>query len=362
MKKINLFFLILLSVFLVNCETTEIQEDTRPLDSRGCTFDGDDCDDGPGGGSGGPGGGSGGGTSTTYKLYMKGENSLTVNQGTSTNGTSWTAQGSVGSVQTDVSPAAAYLNGRIFTFSAYTVGGDIEYSWSDDNGSSWNTNNTVTSSIGTSIGMSAVTYDSAVYVAVTRFTPGTFAREIRVYKSHTNTSTPNWTHHSTPLTASENTAGTRGYLAVHNNELYIFYVKHSTKRVFYKKFDSTIPGNISWEPPVEITGNINGSTILGKDHVAAYSHNGNLYAVYKTSTNNMLSVNALVSNPTGYYVSTAKTSAGPSLTSDGTHLVLAYKGDSDAHVFYARSTNGQTWTGNLWAVGETKKSPYIISY
>lgn len=360
MKKLNLLFLILISAFLINCETPEIQEDTKPIDSRGCLFDEQNCDDGPGNPGGGGGSGGGGGTNNVYKIYMKGKNSSDVNQGASSNGTTWNNQGAVTSTQATQSPAAAYLDNRIFTFSSLCASCPVKYSWSDDDGTTWNSNNNLTLDIGTLKGMSAVAFNNAIYVAITRFIPGTPHRPVSVYKSHANTSTPNWAFHSNALSGSENSQGRRGYLAVHDDKLYVFYVTFN--QAFYKMYDPSVSNTISWGPEVEITGNINGATISATKGITAYSHNGNLYAVYNSPGNGMVSVNALFTNPTAYYVTTAQTSAWPSLTSDGTHLYLAYKGDTDNHVYYARSTDGQTWTGNLWAVGETGVSPYIISY
>ena len=357
MKKVNLFFLILLSVFLVNCETTEIQEDTKPLDSRGCTFDGDDCDDGPGGGSGGPGGG-GNNSTANFKIYMRGKNYPRINQGKSSNGTSWSGQGSVTSSSTHVSPGAAYFDNKIFVFQAHSTSSDIKYAWSSDNGTSWTSDILAPGdALRTRQAMSATTYNNAIYLAYTRYNIATTAREIKVYTSTSGTS--NWTYHSTPVPGGANPGGGRGYLAVHNNELYIFYVNHSTGQVLYKKFNGS-----SWGNSVDITGNINGTPVTGIRGVAAYSHNGNLYAVYNVGGNYMVSVNALSSTPTAYYVTTAQSLTMPSLTSDGSKLVLGYRGNNDDHTFYATSNNGQTWSGNLYAVGETDitGSPYVISY
>ncbi|MCG8374376.1 MAG: hypothetical protein MI700_12620, partial [Balneolales bacterium] len=59
---------------------------------------------------------------------------------------------------------------------------------------------------------------------------------------------------------------------------------------------------------------------------------------------------------------TPQTSQTPSIATDGSKLVIVYKGNSSSNVFYAYSTDGNAWSGNGFAVGGTKDGGPSLIY
>ena len=310
---------------------------------------------------GGPTGGNGGNNSSSFKVYMKGESSSTVNQGASSNGgTSWLAQGGVTGAWTEFAPSAVKYNGDIYVFYAdlTNINGvppqRIAFSRSTNSGFNW-TNYTMDNGVSAAInaGTSAVAFNGQIYLAYKRVADNS----IRILTSNGLTG---WSNHSEAVLSSENTSGGEPYLAVHNNELYVFYTNNAG-RVFYKKLN-TFP-SLLWDSPVDVTAEVNSSTVLSSGGVTAVSFNNTIHVIYKTNSDHLIAADALsLGTPQGHYVNNAQSSERPSVATDGTRMVLLYKSQSNVKVRYSTSTDGQTWFGNAYAVGDTRKAPYVISF
>lgn len=362
MRKFNILFLLVWCLFVIACsESAEVTPELQsPTGDSPCLEGGfGDCDDSPPPPPPPP--PPPGGGSAIFKFYAKGLSSYTVNQGTSSNGTSWTGQGSSG--VTEIAPSAVYFQNQIFAYRATRENGfdplhphpRMKVSISTDNGASWAQHDLGGTPIETRVAQSVVEFDGFVWMAVKAIDP---IDNIMIYRSPDGLN--NWQFHSIAMTSSENQSRGEPYLAAHNSSLYIFGVDPNSNP-FYKRLVST-NGTI-WTNPTNITGHISGSPVVAKGGITAVSHNNQLWAVYRTFSNNMVAVNALSRAPrTGHYVTTAKTSLRPSMVSDGSKMVLIYKGNSSPNIFYATSTNGSTWNGNTWAVGQTNDGPYVICY
>ena len=359
MKKNIPYYLIVFALILWGC--SEEAPEVEPQVSNLPELIDDDCLYCAGGG------GTGGGSSVEFKLFMRGKNSLSINQGRSSNGTTWVGQGAVSSPsETNVGPASVYFNNKIYVFHADPASGyQIKYSYSSDGGNTWQGNTVMVSGATTLNPLTAAVWNNQIYVAF-ESPIGGFGGDDRILIMRSSDGT-NWNNPITvAVTSAENQGafeGTNsGYLTVHNNELYIFYNRGNDDKVFYKKFNGI---NSTWGSPVEITGSVGGAIQGGKFGVTAASLNGNLYAVYHANNNRMVArqvVPATATTTAVYVTSSAKTAFRPTMTADGNKLVLVYRGESSSQTFYATSTNGTNWSGNLWAVGETSKPPYVICY
>lgn len=372
MRKVNYFALFIWCLLLAACAE---QADVKPElnDLRGdplciadpfgnCVPGEDDEDDGgPGGDPGGDPGNTGGSGSPAFKVYMQGVFSGNVNQGTSTDGFSWTGQGNVDNVTTDRGLSAVKYGSEIYTFhglyngSPGTPQNTVRFSRSNNGGNHWATysmDNGVL--VTTTAATSAVEFENKIYLAYKKANSN---HNIEVVSSNGITG---WANHSNPVSNTENRDFGEPYLAVHNNELYLFYTNNAG-RVFYKK-KNTSP-QVTWGSAVDITAEVNGNDVLSTGGVTAVSFNNTIHVVYRVHSNYLLATDALsIGTPQGHYVNNAQTSHRPSLATDGSKMVVLYKGNTSWGVRYSSSTNGLFWSGNAFAVGETTQAPYVIRY
>lgn len=360
MKKINLSFLILISFFLINCETTDIQEDTKPIDTRGCAFDEQNCDDDDGPGN--PPGGGGTGTASTpdeyLKLYTKGLSSNSINLGKAQNSFYWSENGALPSAhQTHYSPAAAFFNNTEYVFHVSPSSKLIQVSYRD--GANWVHNLELGNGAKSGSNLESIVFGGKIFLAysgantdniyITSSSDGLqWSTEVIAvqYREPSPTS-------SFHVTTDEYAVG----MVEYNNQLLLFYdsghlYKTSPDGITWSELSTT---GIDWPG----SGGVSAAVLNNEVYIAvAQSHR------VPSSTVDLLVQKVLPTVGPSQVPLQANTrrNVRPSLVSTGSELVMCYRGASDEHIFYSYTDNGVSWQGNLWAVGASKDSPFLLYF
>lgn len=377
-KKIRTYLILLLFTGVLSCSQSPI--DTEPeINLNALESPGDPCLMCASGG-----GGDGGGPPVTYNhfmYFMKGKNSSNINHATSVNAPDqWQSNGGTPSQwQTNNGPAAVYFNQKVYLFHISNSSSKVIQSHADitsSGGLSWQTNNSnieLGNGAKTDEPLSATVWNGRIFVA----SKSQNNDAIYVSRSLQNNGTQWEPTAEQAVTESENDGGSEDifpfddvdgwppYLTVFNNKLYVFWVKRTTNSVFYKVKETL---NGSWSARVEVTGIQHGNRREANYGVAATEHNGKLYIAYASKLNNSILTRQVLPAAPGIEnmtsLSQSDTDLRPTMSSDGTNLVVVYHDDNQSNdkIYYAYMNSSNTWITNQEAVGESKKPPYLINF
>jgi len=292
----------------------------------------------------------------------------------------WQANGGTPSQwRTKEGPAAVYFNQKVYMFHVSPTSDKVIQSHADittSGGLSWQTTNSnieLGNGAKTNVPISATTWNNRIFVA----SKSQNNDAIYVSRSLQNDGKQWEPTANLAVTESENDGGFDNsfphldvdgwppYLTVYNNKLYVFWVKRTTNSVFYKVKETL---NGSWSARVEVTGLQNGSRREANYGVAATEHNGKLYIAYASKLNNSILTRQVLPTAAGIEnmtsLSQSDTDLRPTMSSDGTNLVVVYHDDDHPtdKIYYAYMNSNNTWITNQEAAGESKHPPYLINF
>lgn len=383
MKKLSLLAFVMLAVFAC---TKVVDEEPIDLNQKGfCIGDpfGNGCEQGDDDG-GGSGGGSGGTNNNSappplgshFITFAKGLSSSNINTAKATNSAiAWQDYGATpGAWNTTQGPAAVVFGDEIFMFHASQASSKVIQSHAqfDTNGGlSWQTTNSnieLGNGVQTNQALTATVWQNRIFIANKHLSNDA----IYVSRSHINDGT-NYEDEELAVTDFENDGGTASnttingwppYLTVYQDKLYLFWVKRANNRVYYKVKETL---NGPWGQSTEVTGTLSGQTKKADHGVSATEHAGKLYIAYPLQNSGMIMTRQVlplapdIQNVTEITNAFAKNR--PSMTSDGTRMMMVYRDMSDwsqNDVYFTFTNSNGSWVGDLKGRGETLTPPYVV--
>ncbi|MEM8993667.1 MAG: hypothetical protein AAGF23_02620 [Acidobacteriota bacterium] len=295
-----------------------------------------------------------------FLAVYRGESNPGLRSAAAFDGTDWTGDTFLGNgAASSRSPALVKFNNRVFAFYRGFSNDEIYVSWTDD-GVIWSGNRVLGNGAQTKEGVAATVFNNRIYV----FNKGKSSKAIWMSSSSDGF---NWSAggHRKIVSDGNGTAGPPaaaafdGRLEVHYHHDDDDIVKHVTS-----------PDGITWT-----SGTTRQNT--PDEGVALTVFNNRLYLAYATARAVPLGINsyytaygriAVTSKPIGgtwgpiTWVLSAETDRQPALAASDNRLVLLYKGQQTDKLFYAYSDDGDNWSGDLIAVGETDKGGPALVY
>ncbi|WP_268122089.1 hypothetical protein [Roseivirga pacifica] len=368
-KQINYLLLSVFLVFSIGCETG-ITEDIKPF--RGevdpCDLDPTvecDIDDDDGGGDGGTPGGS---PNDYLKIYGKGQNSYTINIARSVNSINgWSNYQSLPSNHRSAQGlSAVFFNDKEYIFHVSPSSDEVQVSHETSSG--WTQQSIAQNVVRTNRTPSATVWNNKIYMAYKSLNSNA------VYMVHsTNPQATTWSSPVRIITSTENYGkgsnasdhGNPPYLTVFNDQLYVFWTKLNTGKVYYRMKPSE---SLPWEEEVDITASslTYGDMEPRAGGVSAQEFNGKLYAAYISWSNYIIFRQILPETPKDTYTSgfnlSAKSSHRISMTVFDNKLLAVYKGAQTNNIYYSY-WDGNTWYGNSGTgTGGTIEAPAVLHY
>ena len=280
-----------------------------------------------------------------YSFYRGESSARRIYLGYSHNGTTWQGNSQLPNhAESTRGPAAVLFNDKIFVFHRGNSYSEIYYSYTPD-GQTWFGNSQLANGAQTDEAPGAAVFQNRIYVAHKGKSDGA----IWISSSADGQS---WTANTKIVQALEGTLDAPSLIA-YNNELILFFQHGITQNIHLW---ATSNGT-AWQYRGFLTAESYygvGLTEFANKLWLGYSNlSGDLYVMSWDSVN-------LWSSP--IRVLTAGASERPSLATDGSKMVVMYKGETNNNNFYAYTFNGTTWYGNSHAIGKTKKGgPFILS-
>ncbi|MEM6795202.1 MAG: hypothetical protein AAF725_14580 [Acidobacteriota bacterium] len=280
------------------------------------------------------------------QAFYRGETTENVYRAYSFSGTTWFGNVVLGNgARSSRSPAAVRFNDRIFVFYRGQENDDIYVSWSDD-GISWLGNRVLGNGAETDAGLGAAVFNNRIYV----FSKGESDEALWVSSSSDGFTWSPLDH----VRLAPDAQGTRGApsAVVFENRLFVYYSNEIIVRSL-----STGDGQ-TWRQESVLS-------FAAADGVGLTVHNGDLYMAFSQnllgSDSFLQGINLRVASrsPGGAWstprsIGPERTDQRPSLISDGTQLVMMFKGLTSNKNFFSTSVDGVNWSAARAARGKTE--------
>ena len=292
-----------------------------------------------------------------YWYFFRGDGSANIRYAYSDNGTTWGGNVALNNgAQTSTGVGAAYFNGKFIVVYKGASTNNIFYSYSTD-GLNW-LGNTQIPSAATDNRPTLAIWRNRLWV----FYSGVNNDEIWYMSSTdgTNWSSPNYIYY--PGQVTDKASGPVEVLVNRSfsldDAITLFY-SHSSDGYRIKTRYATLEnaGNITFTGSAETVTGCDGLPITTNAGVSAALFNGFTYIAYKSFDNNRLNIIKRRGCAPTYDIvfwANSNTSDQPSLISKNNKVTVIYRGQSTSPIKYSYSTDGQNWSGNVNAAGDTR--------
>ncbi len=284
-----------------------------------------------------------------YWYFFRGDGSANIRYAYSDNGTTWGGNVAFNNgAQTSTGVGAAYFNGKFIVVYKGNSTNNIFYSYSYD-GTNWQ-GNTQIPVVATDNRPTLVIWKSKLWV----FFSGVSSDDVWYMSSTDGT---NWSSATRVDDGSliATASGPVEAVVDPSGNLQIFYSHNSNNQIKTRNSLSESGGFISFSASSLIYG-CDEQPITSNAGVSAAYLNNQLYIAYKSFDNNRLNIIKRYGCGlfNSVYWANANTSDQPSLISKNGKLTVIYRGQSTSPIKYSYSTDGQNWSGNVNAAGDTR--------
>lgn len=300
-----------------------------------------------------------------FQYFHRGNSNANIYWAQSTNGAiTWNSNGSVtNSATTNSGPAGVFHNNQFHVFYRGNSSDKIFRS-NSSNGTSWSGNQWVRSDMRSTDGVTALSYGGKIWLG--------YNSPDHAGATYT-TSTDGFTWSPSvelPATTTGVVTDAPSFVEFEGN-LYVIYSDHLGK-IWQHKYNNLTS---TWATRVEIHNvaankhyPIPGQVgYLDRDGISAISFDGYIYLAYRRHDNDFIETwgydpDATFNQyTTPIYADGKKTSERPTITTDGTTLLIVFKNNTNSQIWQTKSTNAANWSSTQ-ILGQTNSVPSVFHF
>lgn len=292
-----------------------------------------------------------------YWYFYRGESTSNLRYAYSDDAITWSGNAIFNNgAKSSTAPSTTIFNGKFMCVYKGASTNNLFYSYSYD-GTNWQGNIQIPA-VATIYSPSIVVLDNTLYVF---FTGASYGHVYYV----TSTDGTNWSSQRDVGLGNEYAYAEgppTAAVSPYSNILYVFY---SAYEAYYKGYPlkyRTLDNNYGWSGYNYLL-DINVAPIQTRVSVGPSFVNGTMYVAYKSLDNDRINIfksSAFING--SVYWSGGQSTHGPSMTYYNGKFSLVYKAQSTGNILYSNSLDGISWTGNVYAIGQTASGgPCLIN-
>ncbi|MEO1366391.1 MAG: hypothetical protein AAFX50_04380 [Acidobacteriota bacterium] len=292
-----------------------------------------------------------------FQAFYRSQSSSALRTATAFDGTDWAGDTSLGGASSARGPAAVKFNDRIFVFYRGNSNDTIYVSWSED-GVIWSGNRVLGNGAETKEGVAATVFNNRIYV----FSKGKSSKAIWM-SSSSNGFTWSAGDHRKIVSDSNGTTGPPAAVAF-DGKIEVHY-RHDNSTVKHV----TSSNGLTWTAGTDLNEDCEEGVALAVfDDTLYMTFATTRFLPYFTTYKGYEHRLGIFSKAAGgdwgavTWVRDAETERQPALAASDNRLVVLYKGLHSNKLFYSYSDDGDTWYGDLPAVGQTKNGGPALVY